>query len=108
MQHKLGGSCLQKSLALNKKWDPFSYAGLTASMGQMVLLAFVPDKRSAFGICAIGALGGVSFPAISSIKANNVAEHEQVRQHHCTLLLPVQPHSPGDWLSGICSVLDAC
>ncbi|KAK9855166.1 hypothetical protein WJX84_009416 [Apatococcus fuscideae] len=52
-------------------------AGLTASMGQMVLLAFVPDKRSAFGICAIGALGGVSFPAISSIKANNVAEHEQ-------------------------------
>ncbi|KAK9864269.1 hypothetical protein WJX84_011024 [Apatococcus fuscideae] len=52
-------------------------AGLTASMGQMVMLAFVPDKRTAFGICAIGALGGVSFPAISSIKANNVADHEQ-------------------------------
>ena len=103
MQHRLGGSCVQKFLALKTS----ACAGLTASMGQMVLLAFVPDKRSAFGICAIGALGGVSFPAISSIKANNVAEHEQVRQQ-CPFLLSIPTWCSGNWLRCICSGLDAC
>ncbi len=31
----------------------------------------------AFGAVALGSLGGMAFPAISSIKANNVADSEQ-------------------------------
>lgn len=31
----------------------------------------------AFGVVALGSLGGMAFPAISSIKANNVADSEQ-------------------------------
>lgn len=34
-------------------------------------------RVQAFGVVALGSLGGMAFPAISSIKANNVADSEQ-------------------------------
>ena len=49
---------------------------------------------------ALGSLGGVSFPAISSIKANNVADSEQgtiqARVYLCFADLALwAPHSQG-------------
>ena len=52
--------------------------GLFAAFTNEVLLALAPNKGFAFGAIALGTLGSVAFPAISSIKANNVAESEQV------------------------------
>lgn len=51
--------------------------GLSAAMLEMLLVSFISAKWQAFGVVAIGSLGGMAFPAISSIKANNVADSEQ-------------------------------
>lgn len=52
--------------------------GLFAAFTNEVLLALAPNKPFAFGAIALGTVASVSFPAISSIKANNVADSEQV------------------------------
>lgn len=51
--------------------------GLLASCLEMVFLTFITAKWQAFGAIFLGSLGGMAFPAISSIKANNVTESEQ-------------------------------
>ncbi|KAK9805503.1 hypothetical protein WJX72_001711 [[Myrmecia] bisecta] len=51
--------------------------GLVSSVVTQLVLAFAANKAMAFSALAIGALGFVTFPAISSIKANNVYEYEQ-------------------------------
>ena len=51
---------------------------MCASLTQQIALAFVPNKALAFACVALGTLGSVAFPAISSIKANNVLDSEQV------------------------------
>ncbi|GAB4814357.1 hypothetical protein N2152v2_001403 [Parachlorella kessleri] len=51
--------------------------GIGANLVQMVVLALATAKWQAFGAIALGSLGSVSFPTISSIKANNAQEHEQ-------------------------------
>ena len=52
--------------------------GLFAAFTNEVLLALAPNKPFAFGAIALGTVASVAFPAISSIKANNVADSEQV------------------------------
>ena len=52
--------------------------GLIAAFTNEILLALAPNKAFAFGAIALGTVASVSFPAISSIKANNVADSEQV------------------------------
>eukprot|EP00891_Asterochloris_glomerata_P006385 jgi/Astpho2/6385/Aster-06047 len=51
--------------------------GMLAQLTQQVALAFVTTKTLAFAAIALGTLGSVTFPAISSIKANNVLDSEQ-------------------------------
>ena len=51
---------------------------MLAQLTQQVALAFVTTKTLAFAAIALGTLGSVTFPAISSIKANNVLDSEQV------------------------------
>lgn len=51
--------------------------GLVAALLEMLLVGFLTAKWQAFGAVALGSLGGMAFPAISSIKANNVADCEQ-------------------------------
>lgn len=64
-------------------------AGLVASCVQMLIYALVPSKAAAFIGVVVGCVAMVTFPAISSIKANNVAEHEQgTIQVSVALLLP--------------------
>ena len=53
-------------------------AGMLAQLTQQVALAFVTTKTLAFAAISLGTLGSVTFPAISSIKANNVLDSEQV------------------------------
>ena len=53
-------------------------AGMLAQLTQQVALAFVTTKTLAFAAIALGTLGSLAFPAISSIKANNVLDSEQV------------------------------
>ncbi|DBA82924.1 hypothetical protein WJX77_008143 [Trebouxia sp. C0004] len=51
--------------------------GLCASLINEVALALAPTKVWAFAAIGIGSVGSVAFPAISSIKANNVRDSEQ-------------------------------
>ena len=53
-------------------------AGLIISVVEMVLLAFVRNSTDAISVLCAGTVANVSFPAIASIKSNNVAPHEQV------------------------------
>ncbi len=52
--------------------------GLCASLTNEVALALAPTKGWAFAAIGVGSVGSVAFPAISSIKANNVRDSEQV------------------------------
>lgn len=54
------------------------FAGLCASFTNEVALALAPSKAWAFAAIGVGSIGSVAFPAISSIKANNVRDSEQV------------------------------
>ena len=47
-------------------------------MVQMVLIAFAQTKKWGIGAVALASMGNMAFPAISSIKANNVQHFEQV------------------------------
>jgi MFS family permease len=51
--------------------------GLAASAAQQLSLALAGSKGAALGAVALGSLGSVAFPTVSSIKANNAGEHEQ-------------------------------
>ncbi|KAL3156285.1 hypothetical protein ABBQ32_012557 [Trebouxia sp. C0010 RCD-2024] len=51
--------------------------GLCASFTNEVALALAPSKAWAFAAIGVGSIGSVAFPAISSIKANNVRDSEQ-------------------------------
>eukprot|EP00208_Stichococcus_sp_RCC1054_P002415 CAMPEP_0206141142 /NCGR_PEP_ID=MMETSP1473-20131121/11913_1 /ASSEMBLY_ACC=CAM_ASM_001109 /TAXON_ID=1461547 /ORGANISM="Stichococcus sp, Strain RCC1054" /LENGTH=528 /DNA_ID=CAMNT_0053535571 /DNA_START=129 /DNA_END=1715 /DNA_ORIENTATION=+ len=51
--------------------------GLCAACLEMVVVAFLTAKWQVFCAVTLGSLGGMAFPAISSIKANNVDESEQ-------------------------------
>ena len=51
--------------------------GLMASMVQQVALAFAGHKWQVLTAISLGSLGSVTFPTISSLKANMAAEHEQ-------------------------------
>lgn len=46
---------------------------------QQLGIAFAWNKPLSIAAVALGSLGNVSFPAISSIKSNSVPRHEQVR-----------------------------
>ncbi len=45
---------------------------------QQLAVAFAWNKPLSVAAVALGSLGNVSFPAISSIKSNSVPRHEQV------------------------------
>ncbi|KAK9787487.1 hypothetical protein WJX73_002756 [Symbiochloris irregularis] len=51
--------------------------GLLMSTVEMALLAFVRNNTDALSVLCAGTVANVSFPAIASIKSNNVAPHEQ-------------------------------
>lgn len=51
--------------------------GLCASLTNEIALALAPTKGWAFAAIGVGSVGSVAFPAISSIKANNVRDSEQ-------------------------------
>eukprot|EP00890_Picochlorum_soloecismus_P005215 jgi/Picsp_1/5695/NSC_03054-R1_major facilitator superfamily len=51
--------------------------GLVASTFQQCILTFAAKKWHAFFAVSLGSLGSVTFPTISSIKANNSLDHEQ-------------------------------
>lgn len=51
--------------------------GLAATMLQQFCMAFVAEKWQVYLTIAAGTIGSVSFPAISSIKANNANSSEQ-------------------------------
>ena len=44
------------------------------------MLAFAPTKNWAIGAICFGMFGSVIFPAIATIKSNNVAASEQARR----------------------------
>ena len=54
------------------------FAGLSVSCIQQVCVAFAWTKPLSIVAVAIGALGNISFPAISAIKSKSVPRHEQV------------------------------
>lgn len=60
---------------LTSLWVP---AGLIVSCLQQLAVAFAWNKPLSIVAVALGSLGNVSFPAISSIKSNSVPRHEQV------------------------------
>ena len=64
------------------------YVGLCASFTNEVALSLAPNKAWAFAAIGVGSIGSVAFPAISSIKANNVRDSEQV----CLPICPRLPH----------------
>ena len=64
------------------------FVGLCASFTNEVALALAPSKAWAFAAIGVGSIGSVAFPAISSIKANNVRDSEQV----CPSICPLPPH----------------
>jgi fucose permease len=51
--------------------------GLVASTFQQCILVFAARKWHAFFAVSLGSLSSVTFPTISSIKANNSLDHEQ-------------------------------
>jgi hypothetical protein len=51
--------------------------GISATAVQQIWLAFASSKGSALCAVALGSLGAVMWPTISSIKANNAGMHEQ-------------------------------
>eukprot|EP00963_Diacronema_lutheri_P006459 scaffold566_cov364-Pavlova_lutheri.AAC.6 len=51
--------------------------GLVATMLQQFCMAFVVEKWQVYLTIGLGTIGSVSFPAISSIKANNASSSEQ-------------------------------
>jgi fucose permease len=52
--------------------------GLVLSCVEQAMLAAVHAKGAALAAVAVGSLAGVSWPAISAIKANNCGADEQV------------------------------
>ncbi|KAK3260651.1 hypothetical protein CYMTET_30399, partial [Cymbomonas tetramitiformis] len=50
---------------------------LSSTCVQMVVLAFADNTLMVFGGLLLGSLGYMTFPSISSMKANNAGEHEQ-------------------------------
>ncbi|EIE23230.1 MFS general substrate transporter [Coccomyxa subellipsoidea C-169] len=53
------------------------YIGLVVSCLQQLCIAFAWTKPLSIAAVAIGALGNITFPAISSIKSKSVPRHEQ-------------------------------
>lgn len=51
-------------------------------------------RWQAFGVVALGSLGGMAFPAISSIKSNACADSEQGTIQVCIPDVQMPPQSP--------------
>jgi hypothetical protein len=53
-------------------------AGLVLSCVQQLCVAFAGTKPLSMAAVALGSMGNITFPAISSIKSKSVQRHEQV------------------------------
>ena len=58
---------------------PRMHAGLVVSCIQQLCVAFAGTKPLSMAAVALGSMGNITFPAISSIKSKSVQRHEQVR-----------------------------